>query len=109
MTDLEKELNQEGSTLDPGNARKRKLNRGGTDVSNRGMTDSNHRTSKRRASTHSGTTIRERLESANVKLPPNPLPDLHEKLNLNLIPGSSRNRRPGVDGVKTSLVEVCGC
>jgi hypothetical protein len=88
MTDLEKELNQEGSALDPGNARKRKLKRGGAEVSNRSMTESSHRKPERRASTHAGSTIRERLVAANVKLPPNPLPNLQDKLNLNLLPGS---------------------
>jgi cell division protein FtsQ len=105
MTDLEQEMNESGSSVDPGRARKRKLKRGGFDVTNPGVTNNNHRRSEQRPSTHDGPTIRERLVSANVKLPPNPLPGLEDKLNLKLMPGARKSHKSQAIHNSTSTAE----
>jgi cell division protein FtsQ len=92
MTDLEHEMDQSGSAADPGRARKRKLKRGvGSEISSPNIQANSHRRSGKRDSA-AGPTIRERLVSANVKLPPNPLSDLQDTLNLNLKRGSRKPR-----------------
>jgi cell division protein FtsQ len=92
MTDFEKEMERAGSTIGPGRARKRKLKRSGIDSTNPEAMSTGQRRSERRTSTHDGPSIRERLVSANVKLPSNPLPGLQDKLNINLKSGARKSR-----------------
>lgn len=105
MTDLEQEMEGSGSNMDPGRARKRKLKRGGSSVSNPDVANTSQRRSERHSSTHDGQTIRERLVSANVKLPPNPLPGLEDKLNLRLIPGSKKSHKSQTANNSTSTAD----
>ncbi len=94
MTDLDNEMDQSRPSADASRARKRKIKRvGGPDVSNPSTLASSHRRSERRAKTVSEQTIRERLVSANVKLPVNPIPDLQDKLNLKLMPGLRKSSK----------------
>ncbi len=103
MTDLEHEMDQAGSTADPSRARKRKLKRGGSlEISNLDTPVSSHRRTERRVSAV-GPTIRERLVSAKVKLPPNPLTDLQDALNLNQKTGSRKPRNHQVSQNTASM------
>jgi cell division protein FtsQ len=85
MTKLERDINQQGSTLDPGRARKRKIKRAGeAGISRQAESVSSHRRFERRASTRSGPSIRERLVANKVKLPDVSLPSIQEKINSKL-------------------------
>ncbi len=94
MTDLENEMDQLKPSADASRARKRKNKLvGGSDVSNPTAAGSSHRRSERRATTVGEQTIRERLVSANVKLPSNPIPGIQDKLNLKLMPGARKSSK----------------
>lgn len=102
MKDLEQEIEQAGSMKDLGRARKRKLKRGGADDSNHDVKTNRHTKPERRASIHDGPTIRERLVSANVRLPANPLPSLENILNISLKSGSGKSSNRQVSQNLTS-------
>jgi cell division protein FtsQ len=93
MTDIENEnqFDKAGSITDPGRSRQRKLKRvAGTDATNPSKPAYGRHERSRRATNPVEATLRERLVSANVKLPVNPLPKLQDTLNLKLIPGGRK-------------------
>jgi len=85
MTELERDVNQYRSLLDPGRARKRKIKReSGTGISDQVKPGSSHRRSEQRASSRSAPSIRERLVATKVKLPDVSFPLIQRKLSSKL-------------------------
>jgi cell division protein FtsQ len=94
MTDHKNEIDRAGSTADPGRARQRRLKRdGGIDVPSPSTSASRHRGSDHRAIIPDEATIKERLASANVKLPANLMPSLQVKLSSKLMPGKRKSAK----------------
>jgi cell division protein FtsQ len=82
MTELEREINRQRSTKDPGRARKRKIKReSGNGISQLAKPGLNHRRSVRSVSSRSGPSIRERLVTTKVSLPEVSMPSIQGKLN----------------------------
>jgi cell division protein FtsQ len=86
MTEIERDLNRQRSTSDPGRARKRKLKRDSApDVSTQAESSPNRRKAARqRASSRSGPSIRERLVATQIKIQTVSFPSIQGKLSSKL-------------------------